>query len=101
MYFFLPFFFVLNPALVLNGDALTIIVEVCTAVVGIVMIAAGLQGHLVFVGSFHSDLLSWIYRVILIIGGLALAYPEMVSNGVGIIALIVVFGMTRLIPLKT
>ena len=99
--YFLPFFFVLNPALVLNGDALTIIVEVCTAVVGIVMVAAGLQGHLVFVGSFHSDLLSWIYRVILIIGGLALAYPEMVSNGVGIIALIVVFGMTRLIPLKT
>ena len=94
--YFLPFFFVLNPALVLNGDAATIIIEVGTAIAGIVMIAAGLQGHLVGVGSFTSDVTSWVYRGVLVIGGLALAYPETLSNVAGLVVLFLVVIVRRL-----
>ena len=85
--YFLPFFFVLNPALVLHGETITILVETGSAIVGIVLIASGLQGHLVFLGSFSADARSLAARVILISGGLALAYPEMISNVAGLGAL--------------
>jgi TRAP-type uncharacterized transport system fused permease subunit len=85
--YFLPFFFVLNPALVLHGDAITILLEVGSAIVGIVLIASGLQGHLVLLGSFSTDIRSMAARIVLIAGGLALAYPEMASNIAGLAAL--------------
>ena len=85
--YFLPFFFVLNPALVLHGDVFTILLEVGSAMVGIVLIASGLQGHLVFLGSFTRDISATVARVILIAGGLALAYPEMISNFIGLAAI--------------
>ena len=85
--YFLPFFFVLNPALVLHGEVFTIILEVGSAMVGIVLIASGLQGHLVFLGSFTRDMSATLARVLLVAGGLALAYPEMISNFVGLAAI--------------
>ena len=85
--YFLPFFFVLNPALVLHGDVVTILLEVGSAMVGIVLIASGLQGYLVFLGSFTRDMSATLARVILVAGGLALAYPEMISNLVGLAAI--------------
>ena len=94
--YFLPFFFVLNPALVLNGDFSTIIVGVGTALAGIVMIAAGLQGHLVGVGSFASDIRSWLLRAFLVAGGLGLAYPETTSNMAGVMVLVSVIVSKRL-----
>ena len=77
----------LNPALVLHGDGITIFLEVGSAVIGIVLIASGLQGHLVLLGSFSTDIRSIAARVVLIAGGLALAYPEMESNLAGFAAL--------------
>ena len=67
-----------------------------SVIAGIVMIAAGLQGHLVGVGSFSSDIISWVYRGGLVIGGLALAYPETLSNVVGLVVLFVVVIVRRL-----
>ena len=86
--YFLPFFFVLNPALVLHGETVTILVETGSAMAGIVLIASGLQGHLVLLGSFSGDARSLVARVILVFGGLALAYPEMISNFAGLAALL-------------
>ncbi len=85
--YFLPFFFVLNPALVLHGDILTIVVEVGSAILGIVLVASGLQGHLVWLGSFSSSNRCKLSRFILVLGGLALAYPEIISNFVGLCAI--------------
>lgn len=85
--YFLPFFFVLNPALVLHGDIYTIVLEVGSAVLGIVLVASGLQGHLVWLGSFSGSSRCMLSRFILVIGGLALAYPEIISNLVGLSAI--------------
>ena len=85
--YFLPFFFVLNPALVLHGEIFTIVLEVGSAILGIVLVASGLQGHLVWLGSFSGSSRCMLSRFILVIGGLALAYPEMISNLVGLSAI--------------
>ncbi len=82
--YFLPFFFVLNPALVLNGPIDQIIIELSTAIIGIGLIAAGLQGHLVLMGSMYNDALALLARFMLIASGLLLAYPEMTSNLAGL-----------------
>ena len=86
--YFLPFFFVLNPALVLNGPPLDIIVECATAIVGVTIIASGLQGYLLMAGAFGTSALALLTRLLLIIAGLLIAYPETVSNIVGALMLI-------------
>ncbi len=47
---FYPFFFVLNPALILHGTWMDIVLSIGAAAIGIVLIAAGLQGWLAGVG---------------------------------------------------
>jgi TRAP-type uncharacterized transport system fused permease subunit len=42
-----PFFFVLNPALILRGETIDIVFMVATALVDIVLIGSALQGYLV------------------------------------------------------
>jgi TRAP transporter 4TM/12TM fusion protein len=71
----IPFFFVYNPALILQGDLGEIAVVVGTAVVGIVMISAALQGYLVGAGALGQDPLGWLARAALLAGGLMLAMP--------------------------
>src|SRR5690606_21504283 len=43
--YLVPFFFVLNPALILKGDAVTITISIATATVGLVVAAGALQGY--------------------------------------------------------
>ena len=92
--YFLPFFFVLNPALVLNGPLDQILIEGGTAFFGITLIASGLQGHLVLVGSLHNDTAALLTRLLLVVSGLLLAYPETVSNliGLGLLVPTVILG---------
>ncbi|MCH9046506.1 MAG: hypothetical protein IIA40_10415 [SAR324 cluster bacterium] len=52
------------------------------------LLAAGLQGYLVGVGSLNTDPLALVSRALLIAGGLLLAFPELYSNGIGLILLI-------------
>ena len=49
--YFVPFFFVLNPALILHGTLEEIIIETVTAFVGVFLIGSGLQGYLAGVGA--------------------------------------------------
>jgi TRAP transporter 4TM/12TM fusion protein len=73
--YFVPFFFVLNPALILRGDPADIVAVICTAVVGIALIASALEGYLVRVGTMHTGILGMLARLILAFGGLAMAIP--------------------------
>jgi TRAP-type uncharacterized transport system fused permease subunit len=81
--YFLPFFFVANPALVLQAanpgdpvpyfEALYLMV---TAIIGIVFICGGIQGYQAGVGDLRrAGLLEWPLRVLLVLGGLLLATP--------------------------
>jgi len=73
--YFVPFFFVLNPALIGQGPIGEIVLVLVTAVVGIVLIAGGLQGYLYGVGPLDGSGAAWPGRVLLVIGGLVLAAP--------------------------
>lgn len=73
--YFVPFFFVLNPALILRGTVLEIVIVVITAVIGIALIASALEGYLVKVGTMHTGPLGLLARLVLAAGGLAMAMP--------------------------
>ncbi|MGD9951039.1 MAG: TRAP transporter permease [Burkholderiales bacterium] len=68
--YFVPFFFVLNPALILRGSPGEILVVVGTAVAGIALIASALEGYAVGIGRF-----GWIPRLFVFAGGLMMALP--------------------------
>ena len=73
--YFVPFFFVLNPALILRGEASDIVMVVMTAIVGIALIASALEGYLVRVGTMRTGPLGLMARILLGLGGFALAIP--------------------------
>ena len=94
--YFLPFFFVLNPALVLNGSVTEILIEGTTALLGVTLIASGLQGHLVWLGSLGNAVPALAARGALIAAGLLLAYPEATSNLIGLAVLVPALGLGRI-----
>ncbi|MGZ0186397.1 MAG: TRAP transporter permease [Alphaproteobacteria bacterium] len=73
--YFIPFFFVFNPALLLQGSPSEVIIVCATALAGILLVSAGLQGWLIGVGSLGRGFVSLIGRISLIVGGLTLAAP--------------------------
>ncbi len=74
--YFVPFFFVLDPALILQGElSRTLLLFVC-AVGGVILIASSLQGYLMGVGNLHRHpILGWPIRGFILVGGLCLATP--------------------------
>jgi TRAP-type uncharacterized transport system fused permease subunit len=76
--YFLPFFFVLNPALVLQGDSpyLTALGLMALAAFGTLFICGGIQGYQAGVGDLRkAGSLEWPLRVLLVIGGFVVATP--------------------------
>jgi len=73
--YFIPFFFVLNPALLLQGEFSEIAQNVGTALVGVAFISAGLQGYLLGFGRIGEDKLGLVSRGCVVIAGLALVTP--------------------------
>lgn len=98
--YFIPFFFVLNPALLLQGsnpylEALGLTGLACF---GIVFICGGIQGYQAFVGDLRrAGMMEWPLRVLLVIGGFVIATP-----GGGIMPLsqtqITALGLAIIIP---
>ncbi|WNV09536.1 TRAP transporter permease [Tardiphaga sp. 709] len=76
--YFIPFFFVLNPALLLQGDSPYLEAFGLTglACLGIIFICGGIQGYQAYVGDLRrAGAMEWPLRVLLVIGGFVLATP--------------------------
>ena len=74
--YFIPFFFVLNPAFVLQGPWWETAWLCASAVLGIVFICAALQGWQLGIGDLASrGALQWPLRLALAAGGMLLAAP--------------------------
>jgi TRAP transporter 4TM/12TM fusion protein len=73
--YFVPFFFVLNPALIGVGTVYEVVVTFGSAVLGIALISSGLQGYLYWVGAMRNSLFGWAGRALLVVGGIILALP--------------------------
>lgn len=73
--YIVPFFFVLNPALILKGDPGEVIAVIATAFVGVALIAAAIQGYLIGAGPLDGGVLRLCARMMLFAAGFALAAP--------------------------
>jgi TRAP-type uncharacterized transport system fused permease subunit len=75
--YFVPFFFVLNPALLGIGEPMEVIVVFLAAAVGIVLVSAGLQGYLIGAGTLggSTNPVHWFLRLALFASGMMLALP--------------------------
>ena len=76
--YFIPFFFVFNPSLILEGKILETLYLFAMCLLGIMLIAGGMEGHLVKVGR-----LSLAARPLLVLAGLLIAYPEWKTTIIG------------------
>lgn len=93
--YFIPFFFVLAPSLVLQGTGAYIEGPVLAikAALGTLFICGGLQGYQAGVGDLRSaGRLEWPLRMLLIIGGIVLATPGGGILPVSSVQLLVVAG---------
>jgi TRAP-type uncharacterized transport system fused permease subunit len=97
--YFVPFFFVLNPALVLQGPSpyLPALGLALLIAVGVLFICGGIQGYQAGIGDLRkAGFLEWPLRVLLVVGGFVLATPgggimplsqtEMMALGAAILA---------------
>jgi TRAP transporter 4TM/12TM fusion protein len=81
----LPFFFVYNPALVLQGaDVVTIVEVLAGAVIGLALVAYALQGYLPWVGTIAVTPLGYTLRTVITVAGLLLALPERITTIAGL-----------------
>ncbi len=74
--YFIPFFFVMNPALVLQGNYFEALGLMALAGIGTLFICGGIQGYQAFVGDLRkAGAMEWPIRVLLVIGGFVIATP--------------------------
>ncbi|MFT5936710.1 MAG: TRAP-type uncharacterized transport system fused permease subunit [Pseudohongiellaceae bacterium] len=73
--YFVPFFFVLNPALLLQGTVLENLQAFSTAIVGVALVSAALQGYLIGLGDLGYGIAAIFGRICIGISGLTLALP--------------------------
>jgi TRAP-type uncharacterized transport system fused permease subunit len=74
--YFVPFFFVLDPGLIMQGEPLHILTVFGCAVLGVIVLSTSLQGYLYGVGDLTlMGLVQWPIRFGLMIGALAFAMP--------------------------
>ncbi len=89
--YIVPFFFVLNPALVLHGPAWEVVYTIFTCTLGLWVIASALEGYMIGIG-----VLPMWSRPLFFLAGLSVGYPELISDLIGfalvvILMLLVVF----------
>ncbi len=86
--FLLPFLFALNPSLILQGSPIDAALSVATAMVSIFMLAMASERYIYGVGRA-----AWPWEiVVLLVGGIALLIPHLMSDLLGICALVLVLG---------
>jgi len=74
--YFIPFMFVLNPALLMQGTFTEIALVFCQAVFGIVLFASAMQGYLIGFGRLgHTPAMEVVIRTLILITGLCVAIP--------------------------
>ncbi|MCG8650224.1 MAG: hypothetical protein MI861_10340, partial [Pirellulales bacterium] len=71
--FIIPFLFVYEPAILLQGEPLKIAIALTQAVFGVLMLAASLHGYL------RAPLKKW-QQLVLFLGAIGLIYPDWIAS---------------------
>ena len=88
--YFVPFFFVFNPALLLQGSIIENIQAFTTAIFGVAIVSGALQGYMIGVGDLGSGIKGLVVKTLVGISGLILALPAGGLFGFSQIALLAV-----------
>ena len=83
--FLMPYLFVYNPVLLMEGGVLDILWSLVTALIGAYLLASGFEGF------FFRWSLKWFGRPLMILGAVMLIVPGMVTDLVGIAIIVVEF----------
>lgn len=86
--FIIPFMFVFEPALLMQGSASEIAIAFCTALTGVIGVASGMQNWLLMRCRLWE-------RVVLLSSGLMLIFPGLVTDTIGLSCLAIVFFVQR------
>ncbi|WP_416151309.1 TRAP transporter permease [Salipaludibacillus sp. HK11] len=87
--FIIPYVFVYNPALLLqDADVLTVIQLVITALLGMAAVSATMMGYFVYT-------FKWYERLLLLVSGLMLIYPENLVIELSGLALFILIGFVQ------
>jgi TRAP-type uncharacterized transport system fused permease subunit len=88
--FIVPFFFVYNPALLFSGPWPEILRAVATGSIGVIALAAGLEGYFLRTAS-------WFERALFLAAALLLIDPNALTDiiGVGVLAFVLVLQKLR------
>ncbi|WP_444984814.1 TRAP transporter permease [Halomonas mongoliensis] len=89
--FVLPFLFVINPSLILQGEWSAILQSSITAILAMWLLASGFEGYLYRVGRI--DLLG---RLLVIMGGGLFIYPEIYTDILGLCVVLVLYVLAAL-----
>lgn len=77
--FILPFMFVLNPSLILQGPVGPILLSSATAVVATWTLASGSEGYL-----YRAGMIAWPVRILLLIASFLLIVPGLITDSIGL-----------------
>jgi TRAP transporter 4TM/12TM fusion protein len=91
--FLVPYIFVFQPSVLLIGTPVEIAYVCVVLIVATTMLAAGLTGY--FFGEIH-----WIFRIILLIGGICVGIPETITDIIGFVIAATVGIITFIISRK-
>ena len=86
--YLIPFFFVMNPALILRGSLSEILLAVPTATIGVIVMSGALEGYLWWVGRPTHPV-----RLLLFCGGALLMAPELISDLAGLVIVVVIVAL--------
>lgn len=76
--FILPFLFVINPALIMQGSAMDIISSLLSVIMGCVFIAASFEGWLYFLGQLNK-----YQKILFFVAGVLSIYPNLKLAAIG------------------
>jgi len=89
--YIVPFMFIYEPSLMLIGDWFTSLTSSISAVVGVMCLAAGLQGYMLREAR-------WWERAVLVVAALLLIKPGYISDAIGLLLLAAVVVSQKLSP---
>lgn len=81
--FFLPFLFIYNPGLLLQGTAFSVISEIITTVLGVTALA-------VFFENYFMGKLNYLERIVVLLSAITLIWPGNLTNAIGMILFIAI-----------
>lgn len=84
--FIVPFLFVLNPSLILQGPIGEILMASITALMSVWLLASALEGYLYRVG-----VIGWFGRAALFVAGAGMIYPHPITSLVGFAVAVLVY----------